>query len=428
VQGQIRRFSGKAEIDKIVTLQELPDQKFWTDVFDELRSNYPADTIGGAKIEKWLKMPREPVKKGDFVFELDVGGMIISLRSEANGFVGPHLVEAGGMLEKGMVATSIFSAPDPLPSISEAEISRAMNESEGSISEFQVKLQDIEAQRNKALEDLVAAYHLATAQGLSESVDDMILARVPGQPNSVFVPPLDLYGPEVTKDQILEIEVESGTIKPAVAHRKGNVSNLTVDKNAVTLLWSVLRARPSSACVLHAASPHATALAAHAPVTGQLVRNAIRFPDTIAHDSGDPLADPEKEGQRVVQRLGDSNILMMSGGRGVIIVGDSLVFARCCAQRCTPLISWNSIPLCPTPMAIPESLTRDAGQAVAYDTLLRLERACRDAILAVQCKALFGAPASPAPVASSPPPSAGAAERFDRLKRLLRSELQPPRI
>jgi hypothetical protein len=66
-------------------------------------------------------------------------------------------------------------------------------------------------------------------------------------------------------------------------------------------------------------------------------------------------------------------------------------------------------------------------QAVAYDTLFRLERACRDAILAVQSTTLLGASPAPAP-AILPPASAGAAERFDRLKRLLRSELQPPRI
>ena len=318
-----RRFSQIAD-PQPAKLQELPDQRFWTEVFDELRSNYPAETIEGAKVEKWLKMPRDPVKKGEFVVDLDIAGAIISLRAESVGYVGAHLVKEGEFLEKGMVATNIFSEPEPLPSISESEMSNAMMYAEGSVSELNDRLQDIEEHRSKVLEDLVATYQLCAVHGLGESPMDLIVVQVPGQSDNVFAPISGLYASEITKEQVVEVEMGSGVIK-GFAVVKDKRSDVSVDVNGIKLLGGILHARPAWNCVLRIMSPYTSALAAARGASAERIRAAIGFPEQISHDASASIDDLQAEGKRLLQTMADTKILLLSGGRGAIIAGESLV-------------------------------------------------------------------------------------------------------
>ena len=329
--GNFRPFSDTAS-SQTTKLQELPDQRFWTEVFDELRSNYPAGTVEGAKVEKWLKLPRDSVKKGEFILDLDVAGAIISLRAESSGFVGSHMVKEGELLEKGMVATSILSEPEPLPSISESEMSKAMMDAQGSVSDLKDRLQDFEAQRTKVLDDLVAAYNLTTAQNLSETATDLIIARVPGQSNNAFAPVSGLFGPEISKEQLVEVELDSGIIK-SVAGSKEKGKDISVDRDGIDLLGGFLFAQPSWSCALRITSPYLSALSAAPGASADKIRAAIGFPEPLAHDSGVSLADPKAESRRLLQLLGNGSILLLSDRRGTIVVGDSLVIS---ARRLKP--------------------------------------------------------------------------------------------
>jgi hypothetical protein len=45
------------------------------------------------EVVKWMKKPGESVKKGEALFELEVAGsIVIEMRAEVNGFMGPQLV------------------------------------------------------------------------------------------------------------------------------------------------------------------------------------------------------------------------------------------------------------------------------------------------------------------------------------------------
>jgi ribulose-5-phosphate 4-epimerase/fuculose-1-phosphate aldolase len=318
-----RRFLGQIADSEPTKLQELPDQRFWTGVFDELRSNYPAETIEGAKVEKWIKMPRDHVKKGEFVVDLDVAGMIISLRAESVGYVGAHLVKEGALLEKGMVATNIYSEPEPLPSISDAEMSKAMMGAEGSVSNFKERLHNIEEERSKVLEDFVATCRLATLQGLSESSTDLIVAQVPGQSDNVFAPLSGLFGSEVSRDKVVEVNMESGTVV-GFATGKDKRSNAVVDANGIRLLGAILHARPAWNCILKIALPYTSVLAAAGGASGERIRAAIGFPEAMSHDVGVALSDLQAEGERLSKVMGNSKILL-SREYGVIIANETLV-------------------------------------------------------------------------------------------------------
>jgi pyruvate/2-oxoglutarate dehydrogenase complex dihydrolipoamide acyltransferase (E2) component len=44
-------------------------------------------------VTKWLKKPGDAVKKGEALFEMEVAGsIVIEMRAEVNGFMGPQLV------------------------------------------------------------------------------------------------------------------------------------------------------------------------------------------------------------------------------------------------------------------------------------------------------------------------------------------------
>ena len=390
--GSEKSAQAKAEaVPDLDHLQELPNAEFWSHVFEEIKENYAGRNIEGANIEKWLKKPRDAVKKGDIVLEVEICGAVIDLRSETTGFLGPHLADEGALLEKGMVAARILAAPAPLPSVSKMEMDKAMSEAEGSISSLQQALTNLELMRTKVIEDLAAAYTLASEQSLSDSIEDCLTAVVPGQEASLFVAPIGFLWPEVSKELLQQVDIEpaaQGVRSDAPKGAPGQA--LPVDLRSVALHGAILRARPGTSCILQTSMPYTTSLSC---AQGPQALTALfhsrdaeeRFRGLIVYDAGGACQDPVEEGQRLATLLGGQQRILLLAGRGVLVAGSSI--------------------------------------AEAYHDLSHLERVAKVALLAAQSKL----PLAPAVILAQPATGAAtgqckarAVAHFEALKRHLK--------
>lgn len=179
--------------DKV--LQDVPSANFWTEIFDTLDLDALEEERGGegreiAKVTKWLKKPREAVKKGEEIVEIEAAGAVLGLKANYDGFMGPHLVKEDATCKRGTTLCQIFAEPSPMPAVSASAFQEALSASDGSVSQLSEGMEVISSQRNQVKEELALAHRVAHRLGLSAGADGVLVARVPGYNEHFYTAPL----------------------------------------------------------------------------------------------------------------------------------------------------------------------------------------------------------------------------------------------
>ena len=163
--------------------------------------------------------------------------------------------------------------------------------------------------------ELAAAYRLAERFGLNEGISNHFTARLPGETDRFLVIPHGTHWSEVRASRLLVVNGDG-----EVLEGEGEI-----EPSALYIHSRILRARPSSACVLHTHQTYATTLCV--VEGGRLMpssQNALRFHDRVSYDdSYGGAADHAAEGERLAGVLATNDILFHAS-HGVIVAGESI--------------------------------------------------------------------------------------------------------
>jgi hypothetical protein len=179
--------------------------------------------------------------------------VVLEMKSSAAGYLGRRLAEEGAFLARGKHAAIVTSRPEDAPIVSDSFMSQEISRSEGSVADLQRSLDGIEERRRQTVDDLVSAHKFAALTGLADgsSVSSALIARVPGQENSIYVAPSGIHYLEVSRSiiQMKELPGERARLALLEAH---------------ALTAHILSRIPAANCVFLAQPPHATALSLRA--------------------------------------------------------------------------------------------------------------------------------------------------------------------
>src|SRR5262249_31941653 len=83
-----------------------------------------------ALVLRWLKQPGERVREQEAVVEIETDKATMELKSETNGYLGPHQVDAGAVVPVPTVLARILPTPElpPLDAAAAACAETAINE------------------------------------------------------------------------------------------------------------------------------------------------------------------------------------------------------------------------------------------------------------------------------------------------------------
>ncbi|MGN8552222.1 UNVERIFIED_CONTAM: 2-oxo acid dehydrogenase subunit E2 [Microbacterium sp. SLM126] len=66
-----------------------------------------------AELQVWLKNPGDPIAAGDAIATIETDKVTVDIVAETSGTLGPHLVEAGALVDAGAVVTTVLHEDDP---------------------------------------------------------------------------------------------------------------------------------------------------------------------------------------------------------------------------------------------------------------------------------------------------------------------------
>jgi ribulose-5-phosphate 4-epimerase/fuculose-1-phosphate aldolase len=165
----------------------------------------------------------------------------------------------------------------------------------------------------QARHDLAAAHRMAVYDGLCEGTWNHFSMML--DPSRMLITPADRHW-ELMEPQSLALV--DGDLDAA----RGRSLQFYI---GYRIHYPVHLARPDAACLLHVHPPYATALSA--VEDDELLpasQHSLEFVGRIAYnDRYDGIDDPEKQGERVAEALGDRTVLFLRG-HGVVVVGRTI--------------------------------------------------------------------------------------------------------
>jgi pyruvate/2-oxoglutarate dehydrogenase complex dihydrolipoamide acyltransferase (E2) component len=258
-------------------LEVMPSEEFWEGVYDALHKMEP-ESPEGVKIMTWHKKPRESVKVGDNILQIEAAGVILDIKAAVAGYLGRHLYEESAFLPRGEHAATITREPEEMPVVSDVFMNQEISKSEGSVTDLHKALDDVSALRKSARDDLAAACQLAAYMGIANGASSVFAMRVPGQPHQMYSAPYGMHYLEVTRDTVQTNHWHfppppappappapaghtPGDGESAHTHRQTPPAEDSVYHDPPMILAGlVLREAPASNCVLIAHPTHAAAL------------------------------------------------------------------------------------------------------------------------------------------------------------------------
>ena len=170
----------------------------------------------------------------------------------------------------------------------------------------------------RAKSDLAAAFRIAAAHGLHESIDNHFSLAVPGR-EDLFL--LNRYGPhwsEMTTQDILTVDFDG-----VVVDGYG-----TWEVTALMIHRSAHRARPDAGAVFHTHMPYATAVSLTVDgLDTRISQNSTYFHGRTARLPYGGLADGEVEGDRIASAVTAGASVVMLDNHGVLVIGSDVAHA-----------------------------------------------------------------------------------------------------
>ncbi|MCU0928982.1 MAG: class II aldolase/adducin family protein [Burkholderiaceae bacterium] len=159
--------------------------------------------------------------------------------------------------------------------------------------------------------DLAAAYRLAALNGWDDTVYTHLSASVPGEPGVYLINRFGLSFDEVSASNLVKVDV---------AGRVVDGSGARVNPSGFAIHGAVHAARPEVECVIHLHSPWGVALCALPEGLLPTSQWAMRLHGRLGRHAYEGLALGADEQQRLVQRLGSLDGLLLEH-HGPLVVG-----------------------------------------------------------------------------------------------------------
>jgi pyruvate/2-oxoglutarate dehydrogenase complex dihydrolipoamide acyltransferase (E2) component len=205
-RGQIMKRGMADAVSKKEPLQTMPSEQFWDSVFEDLpHGREVPDSKEGVTILRWHKRPRDAVEVGDKILDVEAAGITLEMKASVSGFLGQHGAAEGAFLPRGRPVATILREPQALADVDDDLLNYELSNSEGSVADLHKALDAVEAQRTKALDDLVSACRLAACYGIADGASSWFCVRVPGHSHSIFTAPAGMHYLELTRDVMLTI-------------------------------------------------------------------------------------------------------------------------------------------------------------------------------------------------------------------------------
>ena len=177
-------------------------------------------------------------------------------------------------------------------------------------------LMDDEAVRQAKVE-LAATCRWAARLGMQSGVCNHFSVVVPGRPDLMLINPEGYFWSEVSVGSLV-MATHDGT----VVSQNGNSVELT----AFCIHAPIHRMLPHATAVLHTHMPHATAICSRAGGTvAPIYLSAMSFYHRVAYDRGfEGAALSPAEGERLADKIGTENVVLMMENHGPLVVGATL--------------------------------------------------------------------------------------------------------
>ena len=177
-------------------------------------------------------------------------------------------------------------------------------------------LVDGEAVRQAKVE-LAATCRWAARLGMQSGVCNHFSVVVPGRPDLMLINPEGYFWSEVSVGSLV-VATHDGT----VVSQNGNSVELT----AFCIHAPIHRMLPHATAVLHTHMHHATAICSRAGGTvAPIYLSAMSFYHRVAYDRGfEGAALSPAEGERLADKIGTENVVLMMENHGPLVVGATL--------------------------------------------------------------------------------------------------------
>ncbi len=165
--------------------------------------------------------------------------------------------------------------------------------------------------------DLAAAYRLAALAGWDDTVYTHLSASVPGEPGVYLINRFGLSFDEVSASNLVKVDVRGRVV---------DGSGAPVNPSGFAIHGAVHAARPDVECVIHLHSPWSVALCALPEGLLPTSQWAMRLHGRLGRHAYEGLALGPDEQQRLVQRLGALDGLLLEH-HGPLVVGRTVAEA-----------------------------------------------------------------------------------------------------
>src|SRR5471032_2525739 len=166
-------------------------------------------------------------------------------------------------------------------------------------------------------EELAACYRLITHYRMSDLIFTHISVRIPGPEHHFLINPYGLMFDEITASSLVKIGLDGRAVEP---------SPYPVNPAGFVIHSAIHGARGDAQCVLHTHTKAGCAVAALKCGLLPINQISMQFYDRIAYHDYEGIALDMAEQQRLVQDLGDKDVLMLRN-HGLLSVGTTVAQA-----------------------------------------------------------------------------------------------------
>jgi ribulose-5-phosphate 4-epimerase/fuculose-1-phosphate aldolase len=173
--------------------------------------------------------------------------------------------------------------------------------------------------------DLAAAYRMAALEGWDDTIYTHLSASVPGEPGRYLINPFGALFEEITASSLVKVDVQGRVV---------DGSGAKVNPSGFAIHGAVHAARPEAECVIHLHSPWGVALAMLPGGLQATSQWAMRLHGRLGRHAYEGLALGAEEQQRLVQRLGTLDGLILDN-HGPLVVGRTVAEAWMLMATCS---------------------------------------------------------------------------------------------
>jgi ribulose-5-phosphate 4-epimerase/fuculose-1-phosphate aldolase len=162
--------------------------------------------------------------------------------------------------------------------------------------------------------DLAAAYRIVADYGWDDLIFTHLSVRVPGPEHHFLLNPYNLMFEEITASSLIKVDVEGNAVEatPFITNPAG-----------FTIHSAIHMAREDAQAVMHLHTPAGQAVSAQADGLLPLTQAAMLVREDVAYHDYEGLAVDLEERRRVVEDLGDRNMMLLRN-HGSLAVGQSI--------------------------------------------------------------------------------------------------------